>query len=261
MLFPLGVLLDIQFVYHRIRYGAATRLRIDDVSWGYLDIFIVITVFILALFSLAVLYPGISKMFPPGEKTLLPVVFHFIAELVALAFLFRLLSVRCHRIARPLKLIPYELVDQILFGIRCYIGFLPLLLILNWLTEWIANLWGIKLLPQEQIGLFFADASLPLLVFFTAFVAFFGPLIEELFFRGFTYQALRIKFGKWTSILVTATLFSLLHTNLAAFIPILGLGILLAYAFEWSGSLIPSIVIHICHNSVSVAVVLLIRSL
>jgi membrane protease YdiL (CAAX protease family) len=154
-----------------------------------------------------------------------------------------------------------NILSHIATGVTAYVGFLPVLLLLTWLTEEAARLTGIGLEPQEQIGFFFADLSYPALIFLVIFVAIVGPVFEEIFFRGFAYQALRRRWGRWPSVLATALLFSLLHASFSVFLPILGLGVLLACVFEASGSLVPSIVVHICQNSVAVAGALLVRSL
>jgi membrane protease YdiL (CAAX protease family) len=185
----------------------------------------------------------------------------FLAELAAICLLLQCVSSRWRNAFGRLGLSRGNVISHIATGVTAYVGFLPILLLLTWLTEEAARRTGIGLEPQEQIGFFFADLSSPSLVFLVIFVAIVGPVFEEIFFRGFAYQALRRRWRRWPSVLATALLFSLLHASFSAFLPILGLGILLACVFESSGSLIPSIVIHVCQNSVAVAGALLVRSL
>ena len=80
------------------------------------------------------------------------------------------------------------------------------------------------------------------------FVALVGPAIEEVFFRGFTYTAFRNRWGVRWAIVGSAALFALLHMNLIAFIPIFILGVFLAYLYEKTGSLVPSMTVHMTHN-------------
>jgi membrane protease YdiL (CAAX protease family) len=42
--------------------------------------------------------------------------------------------------------------------------------------------------------------------------------MEEILFRGFAYQAVRGRLGRWPSILLTSLLFSALHANAAVFL-------------------------------------------
>ncbi len=88
-----------------------------------------------------------------------------------------------------------------------------------------------------------------LLFILTALVTIIGPIAEELFFRGFAYPVFRKKIGVRNAILVVSFIFAMLHMNIVSFFPILALGILLAYLYEKTGSIIPSIAVHIIHNS------------
>lgn len=88
-----------------------------------------------------------------------------------------------------------------------------------------------------------------LLFILTALVTIIGPIAEELFFRGFAYPVLRKKIGVRNAILLVSVVFAMLHMNIISFFPILALGILLAYLYEKTGSMIPPITVHIIHNS------------
>ena len=88
-----------------------------------------------------------------------------------------------------------------------------------------------------------------------------GPIAEEIFFRGILYSALRQRCSRRTAMLISSALFSLVHTNLIGFIPIVVLGWLLADRYERTGSLLSPIAIHILHNSFLMAVALLLKQL
>jgi membrane protease YdiL (CAAX protease family) len=60
---------------------------------------------------------------------------------------------------------------------------------------------------------------------------------------------------------LSALFFSFLHTNVIGFVPILMLGIFLAYLREKTGSLIPSITVHVIHNTALASVMFLVREL
>jgi hypothetical protein len=63
------------------------------------------------------------------------------------------------------------------------------------------------------------------------------------------YSALKNRFGIVLSAFLSALVFSALHANLIGFAPILALGVLLAVAYEVTGSLLTPIIIHVIHNS------------
>ena len=76
-----------------------------------------------------------------------------------------------------------------------------------------------------------------------------GPLVEEIFFRGFLYPAFKNRLGAGGAIFLSAALFSALHFNLSGWIPIMGLGILLAWSYEKTGKLMVPVLIHCFHNA------------
>ena len=88
-----------------------------------------------------------------------------------------------------------------------------------------------------------------------------GPFIEEIFFRGFVYGALKHRFGIRKAIFLSALFFSFLHTNPMGFFPILVLGLLLAYLYEKTGSLIPSITVHMLHNGVLLGLLFIVKEI
>ena len=76
-----------------------------------------------------------------------------------------------------------------------------------------------------------------------------APVGEEILFRGLALTALRIR-GKWRAIVMTSLLFGLVHVQVIHFLPIILSGLILAYLVERTGSLVPSISLHISHNLV-----------
>lgn len=96
------------------------------------------------------------------------------------------------------------------------------------------------------------------LSFFALIVA---PFNEEIIFRGFCQTAVRrsgLIAGRWPTILATAAVFALVHGNVAyqALPGLFVLGIGLGYAYERTGSLWTSILIHAVFNTINVIVVL-----
>jgi membrane protease YdiL (CAAX protease family) len=86
-------------------------------------------------------------------------------------------------------------------------------------------------------------------------VAVLAPVAEELFFRGFLYQALRQRWGVNVAVIASGVLFSLAHFNLYLLVPIAVIGFALAYLYERSDSLGPPIMLHALNNLISVVVV------
>jgi membrane protease YdiL (CAAX protease family) len=82
---------------------------------------------------------------------------------------------------------------------------------------------------------------------------------EELFFRG-CLQSILLKWWNktpFTTLLLTAILFSAFHAQWSAFIPRVFLGLLLGLCFYFSGSIWVSIIMHIVNNLLTVVMVFL----
>jgi len=78
-------------------------------------------------------------------------------------------------------------------------------------------------------------------------IAFLGPVSEELLFRGGVQTALAKK-GLRFSIFVSAIIFSFIHLNPAQMPAAFLLGLLLGYAYGWTGSLVAPVCIHVLNN-------------
>ncbi len=84
------------------------------------------------------------------------------------------------------------------------------------------------------------------------------PIGEELLFRGFLYRSLRQRLGVGRALLVTASLFAILHMAPTQLIPYTMLGLVFGLVFEWVGSLWASIVLHGLWNAVVFAGIVLV---
>jgi uncharacterized protein len=96
--------------------------------------------------------------------------------------------------------------------------------------------------------------SIGLIVFAAVF---FQPAVEELLFRGYFYGVFKGWAGALASAVFTATLFAAIHTNVAALLPLLAFALVLTLAYEWSGSLLVPISMHMVFNGVQLAVLTL----
>jgi membrane protease YdiL (CAAX protease family) len=112
-----------------------------------------------------------------------------------------------------------------------------------------------KLVPGSTMPEDFFDSAVALpLVAALAIVA--APIAEETFFRGFLFQALRGRWGTFGAALASGLVFAALHFSLGSVIPFTVIGMLLAWAYVYSGSLWTAIGAHFIFNSVSLAIAL-----
>lgn len=83
-------------------------------------------------------------------------------------------------------------------------------------------------------------------------VALFGPILEELLFRGAITDALLKKYSPAKAILFSGLIFGIFHLNPVQVVSASLVGFLLAWIYYKTRSLIPCILIHVLNNSLSV---------
>jgi len=96
------------------------------------------------------------------------------------------------------------------------------------------------------------------LLLIAAFSITLGPLMEELFFRGFLYPVLRRRFGVLTGVLVTALGFGLIHAaqygySWLSILLIFTVGVVLAVVREAKNSVAAGFLVHAGYNGTIIA--------
>lgn len=79
-----------------------------------------------------------------------------------------------------------------------------------------------------------------------------APLFEEIFFRGFMYQAFRRTMPLWPAAILTSLVFGVAHIDPAIIIPIALVGMILLGIYRWTGNLWSSIITHAGYNAIAV---------
>ncbi len=82
-----------------------------------------------------------------------------------------------------------------------------------------------------------------------AVVGLWGPLAEEVFFRGFVLSGLRSRFGNRGALLLSAGLFALFHIDPTVYVPLFFFGIVLGWLYLHTRSIWPSVAVHVVHNT------------
>lgn len=120
----------------------------------------------------------------------------------------------------------------------------------------ITGMWGLFLMryglraqpnPLPLFGEGVAGLALALLA-----AGLIAPLTEEIFFRGFMFPAFRDRLGEFWGITLSAGIFGLAHLQPLALPALFGLGALLAWLYQRTGSLWPCILLHATVNSVAI---------
>lgn len=83
----------------------------------------------------------------------------------------------------------------------------------------------------------------------------FGPILEELIFRGIVYEKLKLLHKRTTAIIITGILFGLFHGNIIQFIYAFLLNFILIKSYEKENNVLTPIIIHVCLNSITVLLI------
>ncbi len=124
------------------------------------------------------------------------------------------------------------------------VGYVGNLIGLAWLSVW--NLFTGNSVGNDLIPVLYG--ANPLVMFIS--VAILAPLLEELIFRKFLTERLRV-FGETVAILIPALLFALFHTSASQLVYAFTIGVLLGYFYCRTGNYWLTVLIHAIFNTVS----------
>lgn len=97
------------------------------------------------------------------------------------------------------------------------------------------------------------ESPLTILPWMYMFYLLIGPMLEEFFFRDILLNFLR-KYGVKFAIITQALIFGLLHKNVMSIVHVSVSGIFYGYIAVMTNSILPTIILHIIHNSFSVLI-------
>ncbi len=93
--------------------------------------------------------------------------------------------------------------------------------------------------------------SVPLVVLVGVLSLALAPFMEEMFFRGFLFGGLRGRWGVFLAALATGFLFSLAHIDPLLYVPFTAVGMLFAWGYVYSGSIVAGMIAHLFFNGIS----------
>jgi len=261
----LGIVLD--FAILLVSSGGKTIFKRSHappkIRWSIWDALKVIILFFFFGYCIAIMGALILPIFPKGADTgaIVSIISTTIMDIMGIVIIFYFAFFCYRHKARDLGLTLKNFFRNVLYGFVGYLSALPVLFVTLIVTALIVELARYKPAPQPVFNLFMGEKSAPVLAYLAIFVAVAGPIMEEIFFRGFVYTAFKKEIGVNGAVVASAFLFSLLHVHLIGFLPILILGIFLAYLYEKTGSLVSSITVHVLHNLVMVGFIFLLKGL
>lgn len=257
-----GILLDIYFL-RRFFKKIQVKIRIMPQlfpRWKFSDIFRVIIVF-TSFGYLFMILEGFAVKFPPiFYNDNFRMVFNTaLVNIAGISVVVYFVTKKYGHGIREIGITFKNFFPGIFYAIVGYAAIIPVVTAILIITFFVTKLIGYQAPTQEIVQVFIREKSAGVLGLSACFAAVFGPIAEEIFFRGFVYPAVRERIGVFWAVASTSIIFSFLHTHIVGFLPIMVLGLLLAYLYEKTGSLIPSIMVHVMHNLSMVILVFLVR--
>ena len=113
-----------------------------------------------------------------------------------------------------------------------------------------------ELAAQETVETLQSSDSVLYLVLSIIMACVAAPLVEELLFRGYMYGALKEATNPVFAAVVIGALFSVVHGNLPALLPLWTFSILLCLAYEWTRCLWVPIGMHAFFNAANIVLML-----
>lgn len=262
--FFLGTIIDAIIVNLRLSGRKLDILtnELPAVRWNIWDVAKVAILFLFFGYMVVIMESFVSKTWPFMKNDNLRMIFNS-SVLDALTIVFILYFSVWHYKERlvSLGLSLKNFARNVYYGALGYLAAVPVLVGTLAIIALILHI--TKYVPEKQpvVELFLKEENTAFLAYTTIFAAGLGPVVEELFFRAFMYGALKKYIGVFWSILITAGLFAALHTNIVGFMPIMVLGITLAYIYEKTGTLVAPITLHMIHNFTMLLFVFLVKQL
>jgi uncharacterized protein len=262
IIFIAGMAMNLIFVFRKKKIIPDKTQERKPVPWGIADVFRVSIIVLFSGYALsvagAIIFKRLNFNMDLNLRMILGTVFVDIAAGITILYF---ILVKYKEKISSLGIVSGGFYKNILSGITAYIFILPSLIAVLVLSVLFLDMIGYKMPPQPVFDMFIEEKRSNVILFLTVFVSVLGPMIEEIFFRGFLYSAVKKSFGVIAGVILSGALFSLLHVNIAGFLPIMILGVLMALLYEATGSLVAPITIHILHNSIIVGFVFFIKEL
>lgn len=262
-LLGLGFLIIFTNAAYKDRKLLKSHIHIAECRWDFFDVVKVMITFVFLSQALFIIQLGIVNVLGLNkyDKGLSAVLNTTIMDLVIILIIVYMIRENYRGNLGALGLRLGGFLKNIMIGIAGYMATIPILFLVLAITMGIVKITNFKPPIEPVFEIFFEEKRTYVLSYLSVFVAILGPIAEEIFFRGFAYPAARKRWGKWKGIILVSGFFAILHTNLVGFLPIFILGVLLVVLYERTGSLIPSITVHIIHNSLMIYLMLFVKEL
>jgi membrane protease YdiL (CAAX protease family) len=122
------------------------------------------------------------------------------------------------------------------------------------------NLLHIKTEDQAPVQLLREAHSAGKIIYLAFATILLAPVAEEMLFRGIIYPMLKRTGFPRLALWITAFFFASIHMDLAVFVPLLFLAVMLTLLYEWTNNLLACIVLHGLFNAANFAMLFLMKN-
>ncbi|MDQ8200435.1 CPBP family intramembrane metalloprotease [Pelagicoccus enzymogenes] len=144
-----------------------------------------------------------------------------------------------------------------LTGLKWLLIAYPVMFGVNLFSSIFLDSLGYKRTLQDPIKMVLEGGTALEVAIMYSVIVLVAPVCEEVAFRGGIFRYLHYRMPLYASIGLSAFFFAILHANLYSFAPLMTIGVMLAFAYRESGSLVSNIVFHSAFNSINLGLILL----
>jgi membrane protease YdiL (CAAX protease family) len=182
-----------------------------------------------------------------------------VAEAAVLIFFIGFLRARCMSWADAFGL-RHNRRNAVLSGIVVACIFLPVAEGLQWASAHLMTNLHIEPQEQEAVHALRVTSEWSNRVVLGVLALFLAPIVEEIFFRGMLYPAIKQAGFPRLATFGVSLLFALIHFNVVSFVPLFVLAILLAALYEHTNNLLAPIAAHALFNGLNFAMLYLFQN-
>jgi membrane protease YdiL (CAAX protease family) len=264
VVFVAGVTLDARFLWRR-RNAESLIPRagsLPETRWSLYDVFLGVC---FLFFSEAAFLAGQQLWLHfsghPGGSDMLMIISSLLRDVCVVAFIWGLIRRQYGQDLDSMKF-PGAWSGQVFkTAALSYAAIIPPLILCFLIVSRAVEIFSVEPMPQNVVQIYLKDSTQSYWVILTFFVALLGPVLEEIFFRGFVYSGMKKRFGVAGAACLSSVVFAALHVSWVAFLPIWMLGVFLAFLYEETGSLAAPITVHVLHNTLMVCFMMFFKSL
>ncbi len=165
---------------------------------------------------------------------------------------------------RRIGLLPRHIGREVRWGLLGFVAAVPLVLMTMQLTVLVGELFGQETpaIAHDTLKMLLESDSIFGTVLLICSAAVVAPVLEECFFRGIVQSVMVETLGearRWSVVIVASILFAAMHGNNVPWHALPGLcvlGLVLGWLYERTGSLWPSILVHVGFNVLNIVMAL-----